>query len=523
EQLEQVFHLAESSGETSDFRQAIEESYAAQPDNLLYGAWAARLRYAAAYTQTHARQWAINWAWAVPLALLNGLLFWWLSNERYMVEIVGFQGRRDDFVPLLILLAAPMASVFVLAYLAAAGKRKWSVAALCALLALAAAGYVLLFYPQLGTMPFQQQYVGLMIAHLPLVAWAAVGFYLTAGHRDAANRFAFLISSLQVFVVGGLFAIAGAIFMGITIALFEALGIQMPEPVLLLFLAGGLGVLSVLVVAVVYNPSVSPAEQPFDEGLGRLISLLPRILLPLTLLVLVIYLVFVAFNFRAPFDNRDVLITYNAMLFAVVALLVGATPLNKTAVTYRQAPWLRRGIIAVAALALLVGIYALVAIAFRSYYDRLTPNRLTFIGWNVVNIALLAFLLWRQARAAQGSWIEELHRAFGAGTVAYTAWALAVILVMPWLFGFDQGAVGQLPLTVQRIIYNVPDPVLLKCTASDPIYLLEDGEKRWIESIETFEESGYRWSDVQFVSCDDLRTVPDGVPIPPGAGPPPQP
>jgi hypothetical protein len=87
---------------------------------------------------------------------------------------------------------------------------------------------------------------------------------------------------------------------------------------------------------------------------------------------------------------------------------------------------------------------------------------------------------------------------------------------------FQQG-VESLPTVVQNIIYETPDPILLKCLGSDPIYLLDDGEKRWIDTIDTFEERGYVWRDVHFIRCDDLRAIPDGEPIPPGAGPPPQP
>ena len=98
-----------------------------------------------------------------------------------------------------------------------------------------------------------------------------------------------------------------------------------------------------------------------------------------------------------------------------------------------------------------------------------------------------------------------------------------MILAIPWLFGIDQGAVEDLPPTVQQIIYDNPAPILLKCTGSPHIYLLESGEKRWIETIETFNDRGYVWRDVLFITCDDLRSIPDGVPIPANAGPPPQP
>ena len=109
-----------------------------------------------------------------------------------------------------------------------------------------------------------------------------------------------------------------------------------------LFIGGGIGLIAVIAIAIIYNPRVPPADQSFDEGLSKLVALLMRILLPLTLIVLLVYLIFIPFNFSAPFDNRDVLIIYNAMLFAIVVLLVGATPVNKADLSPVVARWVRR-------------------------------------------------------------------------------------------------------------------------------------------------------------------------------------
>jgi magnesium-transporting ATPase (P-type) len=362
-----------------------------------------------------------------------------------------------------------------------------------------------------------------MAIHLPLLAWAGVGAFLVAGHRDPVNRFTFLIKSLEVFIFGGLFLLAGVVFTGITTALFAALDVEFPDAVMRLFIAGGVGLVAVVAVAVMYNPTLPPAEQAFNEGLSKLVALLMRLMLPLTLLVLLVYVAFIPFNFRAPFDNRDVLIVYNLMLFAVVALLVGATPVSLTGISPRLARWLRLGIMAVAALALLVSLYALAAILYRTAFDRLTPNRLTFIGWNLINIGLLILLLFFQMRVKEGRWLAALYRAYSAGTVAYAVWTIVVILALPWLFGADQEALSSLPVTVQEIIYDKPDPILLKCGASPHIYLMDQGQKRWIDTIETFNDRGYVWRDVHFVSCADLRSIPDGAPIPADAGPAPQP
>ena len=68
-----------------------------------------------------------------------------------------------------------------------------------------------------------------------------------------------------------------------------------------------------------------------------------------------------------------------------------------------------------------------------------------------------------------------------------------------------------------------PIYVLLKCEQSPHIYALEDGQKRWIQDILTFEAEGFIWEDVKFVSCDQLRNMPNGLPFPPDAGPVPEP
>jgi hypothetical protein len=68
-----------------------------------------------------------------------------------------------------------------------------------------------------------------------------------------------------------------------------------------------------------------------------------------------------------------------------------------------------------------------------------------------------------------------------------------------------------------------PIHVLLKCADSPHIYRLENDQKRWIKDIDTFLSEGHVWDDVKFVSCDYLRRIPDGPPIPEDAGPPPQP
>ena len=323
----------------------------------------------------------------------------------------------------------------VLLFLAWAGEARWPKLALIVAGMAALTVFARVAYAWLDTRQLQEHYMTLMVIHLPLLAWTGVGLYvLRAGLRNRVPVFAFLLKSLETFIVAGLFAIAGGIFVSITIGLFGALDITLGEWAVRLLVAGGGGLLPLLAVAIVYDPTVPPEEQSFSDGLSRLIATLMRVLLPLTLLVLLVYLTFIPFNFWAPFENRDVLIVYSGMLFAVMAMLVGATPPDSTAVSNTTARWVQRGLVAVALAAALVGLYALAAIGYRTWQDGWTPNRFAFVGWNTINVAILLWLLVKQLRTSDGRWLPALQRTLGFGAIVYAVWTVVVIVVSPLVF-----------------------------------------------------------------------------------------
>jgi len=284
-----------------------------------------------------------------------------------------------------------------------------------------------------------EYYEILLVPHLALLAWASIGVCLievrSSAASGAANRFAFLVKSIDVFVTGGVYLIAGVAFGAITLGMFAALSIEPPEVLMRLIAIGGAGLIPVIAVATIYDPLLDPQDQDFKQGLSRFIATLMRLLLPLTLGVLVIYLFVIPFNFLEPFKNRDVLIVYNAMLFAIMGLLVGATPLSLEEVSPRLGQALRWGILAVAVLAVLVSLYAVSALVYRTADGGPTINRLTMLGWNAINIALLVLLIIRQLGKGAQAWNERIQGVFSQGAYAYVVWSLFVVLVMPLFFG----------------------------------------------------------------------------------------
>jgi hypothetical protein len=365
-----------------------------------------------------------NWGAAIPISLVTGLIFWALSSPGL---------ELNNHLPLVVLLWAPIATLAALIFLGlTSGQGYRRIGWLAGGLALACL-YVLLFSRIQGG-ESQRTYQQLMAIHLPLLCWVALGFYVLGAGSGPSERFAFLIKSIEVMITAGLYLITGVAFGAITVGLFNALSVQLPDVVNRLIVAGGFGLLPVLAVASVYDPRLSALEQDFSQGLSKLIATMMRLILPLTLLVLVVYVVAIPFSFMQPFTNRDVLIVYNLMLFAIMGLLVGATPLSSQELTPRLDNALRLGIMAVAALTVLVSLYALSATVYRTVSGGLTINRLTIIGWNTINIALLTLALARLLRGEPEMWAERLKTVYRLATQAYLVWAAFLLIAIPLFF-----------------------------------------------------------------------------------------
>lgn len=420
EGLEALYQFARKEHTEGAFKTALFTSYEQTPGNLLYAAWYHRLSHV---EEDEKAERGINWLVAVPLALLTGFIFWALSDERFLLL---------DQIPVLGLIGAPLAALAIIAYLFIGGKRAKLPAIWTGLGLLALAGYAFLIHPTLRA-NLQETYLTMAIPHVALLAWIGIGWSVLGRQADEKARLAFILKSFEVLVTAGLYAIAGGIFSGVSIGMFSALGVEIPDSIARLIFAGGAGVISVIAVASVYDPLRDPAAQSFGQGVSRLMPILVRLLLPATLIVLVIYVALIPFNFRAPIENRDVLIINNGMLFAIMGLLLGASPLQNADLPPKIRPWIRRGIIAVASLAILVSLHALTAILFRTFNDSLTINRTIVIGWNLANLGILITLLVNQFRSG-ASWVTGLQKTFSVGTVIYLIWGLFVVLGIPLLY-----------------------------------------------------------------------------------------
>jgi hypothetical protein len=420
ERLESLYQLARHASEEPEFRADLQDVYEKTPDNLILSAWRSRFEHNP--LPKPRRQ--TNWALAVVLGVITGLILWAISDVQMLFL---------DQLPYLLLLWAPIATVLTLAFLAFTQKRNYLFSAIAVVGLIIASVYILLIAPGQGY-EASRDYLILMLIQLPLLCWIGLGIAVMGFRSSTSNRFAFLIKSIEVMITAGVYLIFGVAFGMITLGMFAALNITPPDLIIRLIAAGGFGLIPIMAVATMYDPQASPEAQDFIQGLSKFVSIMMRLLLPLTLMVLVIYIFVIPFNFMAPFQDRNVLIVYNVMQFAIVGLLIGATPIKVEDLSPKLQAALRNGIIAVAILALLISLYALSAVIYRTAIDGITLNRTTIIGWNIINIAILGVLIYTQLRKGFIGWHERLQTVFSKGATAYLVWSLILVLALPLIF-----------------------------------------------------------------------------------------
>lgn len=420
DQLESLYQIARQANEEPEFRSDLQEMYQKSPENLLLSAWHSRFEHLPLPKPKR----ATNWGLAVVLGIITGLILWAISDPQWIFL---------DKIPFILILWAPIATIPPIIFLAVISKRNYQFAAMSAIGLIVACIYILLIAPgqadQAG-----RDYLTLMVIQLPLLCWFALGIAVMKFKSTTSNRFAFLTKSIEVMITAGVYLIFGVAFGLITIGMFAALNITPPDIIMRLIVAGGFGLIPIMAVATMYDPLILPESQDFSQGLSKFVFTMMRLLLPLTLIVLVIYLFVIPFNFTAPFQNRNLLIVYNVMQFAIIGLLVGATPLKLDDLSPKMQTWLRRGIIIVSILAIIISLYALSAVVYRTVLDGITLNRTTIIGWNMINIAILGFMIYTQSTKVITGWHERLQNVFSQATTAYLIWSIFLILALPLIF-----------------------------------------------------------------------------------------
>jgi hypothetical protein len=266
----------------------------------------------------------------------------------------------------------------------------------------------------------------LTVLHLPIALWLAVGFAYVRGRWFAdGGRMNFVRFSGELAIYYVLIALGGFAVTLFTFMMFRAIDMN-PD----WFVAGWLlpcGAAG----AVIIGSWLVEAKQSVIENMAPVLT---KLFTPLFALLLLAFLVTMAWTGSPINVKREVLIGFDLLLAVVVGLVLYAASARNP----QAPPDVFDGMqLLLVISALVVDGVALTAIAARISEFGFTPNRVAALGENLILLVNLVWTAWLYARFLRhrGSF-AILERWQIAYLPVYSVWAALVVVVFPPVFGY---------------------------------------------------------------------------------------
>ncbi len=268
--------------------------------------------------------------------------------------------------------------------------------------------------------------VVLACIHLPLFLWGIFGLVFSGSDTKNLNkRLTYLQYNGETIIVGGILLLAGGLLTGITIGLFELIGLNIIDVYFQYIAVYGLAAAPLLATLI---------TQSNPELVNKVPPIVAKIFSPLVLIMLSCYLVAIAYAGKNPYSDRDFLLLFNLLLLGVMALIFFSVVESVGEKKVSLMTWVLGSL---SLITLLVNGIALSAIAFRISEWGITPNRLAVLGVNLVMLVHLVMVSWKLIQTVRGkSKLEEVGLTLVRYLPIYLIWTAIVIFLFPVLFGF---------------------------------------------------------------------------------------
>ena len=261
--------------------------------------------------------------------------------------------------------------------------------------------------------------------HLILFLWSILGFTFVGGAaNDEERRLGFLKYNGDLAVICALIGIAGLIMSGITVGLFSLIGFNIEK-----FYFQNIAVFGLAAIPIVgtYLTRTNP------QLVGKVSPVIARIFSPLVLVMLVIYLVAMVYSGKDPYNDREFLLIFNALLVGVMAIIFFSVAETSKTTKSQWEIWV---LVLLSVVTVLVNGVALSAILFRISEWGITPNRAAVLGANVlilVNLLIVSAKLFGVLSKKDD--IAGVGRAMVTYLPVYFVWTIIVTFLFPFVFG----------------------------------------------------------------------------------------
>jgi hypothetical protein len=261
--------------------------------------------------------------------------------------------------------------------------------------------------------------------HVVLFLWSILAFSFVGEQVGSGDkRLGFLKYNGDIVVMTTLILIAGGIMTGITIGLFSLIGFNIEE----------FYFKNIVIIGLAAAPIVGTyLTQANPQLVGKVSPVIAKLFSPLVVVMLSVYLIAIVYSGKDPYNDREFLLIFNALLIGVMAIIFFSVTEAAKAKSYTGI-WV---LLLLSMLTIVVNGVALSAIVFRITEMGITPNRAAVLGGNVlilVNLLLVAVQLFKIL--SKRTEIAAVGKVIASYLPIYIIWTIIVTFIFPFLFGF---------------------------------------------------------------------------------------
>lgn len=388
------------------FKREFSSVYPELKGNALADFWNERLNYEAD---------EINWGSSKELVLviIASLLAGFIAKLPHIFAI-----NEDFFYPRNIgFIVFPILSVYF------AWKNKLSISKIVFIAGTTLAGLIFI-----NSLPDNQKSDTLILSciHLGLFLWSVLGFAFVGGQENnEPKRLGFLKYNGDLVVMTALILIAGAIMSAITVGLFSLIGFHIEQ-----FYFKNVAIFGLAAAPIVgtYLTQTNP------QLVGKVLPVIAKLFSPLVLVMLIVYLIAITYSAKNPYNDREFLIIFNALLIGVMAIIFFSVAETVKGDKNNTQVWI---LLSLSVVTIIVNGIALSAIVFRISEWGFTPNRAAILGGNIlilINLVLVTLRIFKVVYKKDD--ISEVGKVIASYLPIYFIWTIIVTFIFPLIFWF---------------------------------------------------------------------------------------
>ena len=334
-----------------------------------------------------------------------------------MVNIPNFTGidKESFFMRNISFIVFPLLSSYFI-WKQKTTYKKWM---LPALMVIIAAAYINLL-PNINT----SNSITLAFIHVPFFLWSVLGYSFLGNNVNNSNgRIQYLRYNGDLVVISAIILLSTLLFSALTMQLFELIGIKIEQLYTQYILIWGLAAIPFLGTYLIQNNV---------QLINKVSPVIAKIFTPLVFLNLFIYLIAIIVTKKYPYQDRNLLLVFNALLIGVMALILFSVAEAGKGANHKISILVLFGL---SVLTIIVNCIALSAISFRIIEWGVSPNRVAVLGGNIlifINLLKVSYRLFLSA--FKNAEVEDVEKSIAQFLPIYGIWAGLVTFLFPVIF-----------------------------------------------------------------------------------------